>query len=75
MHAKVMLMGMQTGWGGSFNLSSSSRTNDDLMFEVSGDPLKDVLAFFQETWEISEELPVAPERPEVRVRRSVKGPV
>ena len=36
--------------------------------------LKEVLAFFQETWETSEELVVASERPEVRIRRRVKGP-
>ena len=75
MHAKIMMMGLHTGWAGSFNLSASSRTNADFMFEVAGsEPLKEVLAFFQETWETSEELVVASERPEVRIRRRVKGP-
>ena len=75
MHAKIMMMGLHTGWGGSFNLSASSRTNADFMWEVAGEPLKEMLAFFQEAWETNEELAVAPERPEVRVRRRAKGPV
>ena len=71
-HAKGVCMGEELLWTGSFNLSSSSRANVDLMIRLTGPVIRDFLVIWQQTFDACSAPALPAARPEVRRRMSGK---
>ena len=67
-------MGEELMWTGSFNLSSSSRANVDLMIRLTGPVIRDFLVIWQQAFDASAEPDLPAARPEVRRRVYGKQP-
>ena len=68
-------MGEEMAWTGSFNLSTSSRANADLMVRLQGSAVRELTVFWHQVFDSATAPDLGTERPEVRRRIPRKNTV